>query len=500
MSLLEKEQEERLVHEGIPEGDGYTALDSGMQEEVEKYILTPTLVKREDLVPNQANDKFGIYDIEELAESIRVFSLLQPLHVKKRSDGKYDIISGHRRFLAICMLQDQKQNCYMDGIPCVYSNVPTSKLDEMILVYEANIHSRKYGGEYLGYIRDLYNLYLEKQNEDENFRIESGNLANYLGMKLGFKNSRQSKKYINIFDRAEGWIYDAIEDKKRYRRYDASNSDADRENCRIAKNGELKKGMTIDDAVIITNLDNVDDQEKLHRLYDENGFITDEVLDRYRKKKGKTMPDTETEAGTGMEKPETSGKGHAGSLPRTGKTSAGVDLSAYRDDDYLDSPSGDMELVRQHASQTEEDYNGNLPEDDYEGYGPEAYSDPYSEEGYDFQDDGTGSGYEGFAVQEDQGFGSLGGLPESHQDMKESGTDVLLWISELSAKNEITPYDRVMVDSVLKAMSDFYFPLYEKEGYIKEDMIPVLQKIADIINPLLEKTESAGFSGIPQGF
>ena len=304
MSLLEKEQEERLVHEGIPEGDGYTALDSGMKEEVEKYILTPTLVKREDLVPNQANDKFGIYDIEELAESIRVFSLLQPLHVKKRSDGKYDIISGHRRFLAICMLQDQKQNCYMDGIPCVYSNVPTSKLDEMILVYEANIHSRKYGGEYLGYIRDLYNLYLEKQNEDENFRIESGNLANYLGMKLGFKNSRQSKKYINIFDRAEGWIYDAIEDKKRYRRYDASNSDADRENCRIAKNGELKKGMTIDDAVIITNLDNVDDQEKLHRLYDENGFITDEVLDRYRKKKGKQCRIRRQKPGRGWKNPK----------------------------------------------------------------------------------------------------------------------------------------------------------------------------------------------------
>lgn len=521
MSLAEKEilqeelEKEKQDQDTRPSEEGSAEVTDTEDGTDNKYILTPVLVKREGLLPNQANEKFALYDIEELAESIRVFSLLQPLHVKQRSDGKYDIISGHRRFLAVCLLQDKGLACYKDGIPCVYSNVAKSKLDEMILVYEANIHSRKYGMEYIHYIRDLYNLYLEKQNVDEQFRKESGNLANYLGLKLGFKeNSRQSKKYINIFDRAEQWIWDALDDKDLYRKYDISNSQEDRANCRIAENGELKKGMTIDEAVIITNLNDQADREALHRLYEESGSITKETLDRYRKIKGKNLPETEFEdnsyqdTGIGIQATDDTGKpgkvqGSTASHRKAGNkvTDGEVDLSAYRDDDYTDMPGNMDAFVRQHAAYNgEEDYNGYIPEDDYDGYEPGGYSSNYGKEEYEgYEDDYSGEGktpggYEGFSGSDDMGFGSLGGFSEvQHDSMKDGGTDVLLWFSELSAKKEISPYDRVMVDSVLTEMADFYFPLYSREGYIKEEMIPVLRKIADIINPLLQNSEDMGF-------
>jgi ParB family chromosome partitioning protein len=52
------------------------------------------------LVPNPANIRKDIGDVSELAASIRVHGLLQPLIAEPRADGKYVVIAGHRRLAA----------------------------------------------------------------------------------------------------------------------------------------------------------------------------------------------------------------------------------------------------------------------------------------------------------------------------------------------------------------------------------------------------------------
>jgi ParB family chromosome partitioning protein len=50
--------------------------------------------------PFQPRMSFGQEALEELAESVRSLGLIQPITVRKKADGRYQIISGERRFRA----------------------------------------------------------------------------------------------------------------------------------------------------------------------------------------------------------------------------------------------------------------------------------------------------------------------------------------------------------------------------------------------------------------
>ena len=60
--------------------------------------------------PYQPRMAFDNDSLEELAESIRTFGLIQPISVRRQPDGRYQIISGERRYRA-CKLAG------MDEIP-----------------------------------------------------------------------------------------------------------------------------------------------------------------------------------------------------------------------------------------------------------------------------------------------------------------------------------------------------------------------------------------------
>ena len=53
--------------------------------------------------PFQPRMTFDHEALEELAESIRTLGLIQPITVRRKSDGRYQIISGERRFRACGM-------------------------------------------------------------------------------------------------------------------------------------------------------------------------------------------------------------------------------------------------------------------------------------------------------------------------------------------------------------------------------------------------------------
>lgn len=65
-----------------------------------KKISTLKKIKNIDIIPSDKNPYFIKNDdeMQELAESIRENGILTPLLVRPKEDGKYEIISGHRRF------------------------------------------------------------------------------------------------------------------------------------------------------------------------------------------------------------------------------------------------------------------------------------------------------------------------------------------------------------------------------------------------------------------
>ncbi len=77
--------------------------------------------------PFQPRSSFDQEALSELADSIRTFGLIQPITVRKKSDEKYQIISGERRFRA-CRLAG------MDMIPAYIRDANDQGMLEMAIV------------------------------------------------------------------------------------------------------------------------------------------------------------------------------------------------------------------------------------------------------------------------------------------------------------------------------------------------------------------------------
>lgn len=70
--------------------------------------------------PNQPRKRFPMEELEELAQSIRQNGILQPVSVRKRSDGKYELVAGERRLRAARLVGVAK-------MPCIVVDVPVEK-------------------------------------------------------------------------------------------------------------------------------------------------------------------------------------------------------------------------------------------------------------------------------------------------------------------------------------------------------------------------------------
>ena len=77
--------------------------------------------------PFQPRMSFDQEALEELADSIRTLGLIQPITVRRKSDGRYQIISGERRFRA-CQLSG------MDMIPAYIRDTNDQGMLEMAIV------------------------------------------------------------------------------------------------------------------------------------------------------------------------------------------------------------------------------------------------------------------------------------------------------------------------------------------------------------------------------
>ena len=107
---------------------------------VNKQVVTETQVQTQDTAdilripvdliepnPYQPRMSFDQEALEELADSIRTLGLIQPITVRKKSDNRYQIISGERRFRA-CRLAG------LDMIPAYIRDTNDQGLLEMAIV------------------------------------------------------------------------------------------------------------------------------------------------------------------------------------------------------------------------------------------------------------------------------------------------------------------------------------------------------------------------------
>ena len=92
--------------------------EAGQQDNAPQQAEENTVVNIDvhDLVPSQEN----FYHVDdELKRSIELVGILQPLLVSRPENGKYRVIAGHRRRLAVLsLLEEGKEE--MRFVPCVF--------------------------------------------------------------------------------------------------------------------------------------------------------------------------------------------------------------------------------------------------------------------------------------------------------------------------------------------------------------------------------------------
>lgn len=114
-------QRSKETQEGQQEAEMQTEQDVERKEEI-------MMIDVFDLLPSK--DNFYRVD-DELKRSIELVGVLQPLLVKKPENGKYRVIAGHRRRLAVLSLIDEgkEERRYM---PCIYK--PEDVRDRLAII------------------------------------------------------------------------------------------------------------------------------------------------------------------------------------------------------------------------------------------------------------------------------------------------------------------------------------------------------------------------------
>lgn len=100
----------------------YTALGRGLdalistQDEVEtsgSSSISEVAISQIEANPNQPRREFDEKALEELAESIKNFGIIQPITLRQISDDRYQIIAGERRWRATQMAGLQRVPAYI---------------------------------------------------------------------------------------------------------------------------------------------------------------------------------------------------------------------------------------------------------------------------------------------------------------------------------------------------------------------------------------------------
>lgn len=95
-----------------------------------------------DLIDPDEKNFYSMEGIEQLAASIELIGLQQPLRVRPAENGRYTVVSGHRRRAALIMLRDDGNEKF-ESVPCIVERDNVSPaMRELRLIY-ANSDTRK---------------------------------------------------------------------------------------------------------------------------------------------------------------------------------------------------------------------------------------------------------------------------------------------------------------------------------------------------------------------
>ena len=149
-------------------------------------------IAKDRIISNPKNEKYTQDGIESLKESIIENGLRHNLSVLFDAEqNNYRLISGERRYHAICAMSDKEYNeLFPTGIPCKVEKSDISEIDEEIMLISANHDVRETSMEVKRWeVSRLKELYEAKKLKGEIKNINA-EIAHQLNI-----SERQARKY-----------------------------------------------------------------------------------------------------------------------------------------------------------------------------------------------------------------------------------------------------------------------------------------------------------------
>ena len=96
-----------------------------------------------DLIDPDPENFYSIDGLDELAGSIELLGLQQPLVLRPAQGGRYTVISGHRRRAAIMLIRDGGSDQFAEGVPSIIDRSEASAALQKLKLLMANKDTRK---------------------------------------------------------------------------------------------------------------------------------------------------------------------------------------------------------------------------------------------------------------------------------------------------------------------------------------------------------------------
>lgn len=206
-------------------GKGIHALLSNMDEELEKdqeqvvkelsHSVAMIALQEIEVNPFQPRNEFDEKALEELADSIKIHGLIQPITVRRLNQNAYQLISGERRLRAAKMSK-------LEEVPAYIRVANDQEMLEMALVENIQRQDLDPIEIALSYQRLIDEINLTQEQMSERVGKKRSTIANYLrllkldpiiqtGMRDGFISMGHGRAIINIENQTEQLdIYEKI--------------------------------------------------------------------------------------------------------------------------------------------------------------------------------------------------------------------------------------------------------------------------------------------------
>lgn len=144
-----------------------------------------------DRIDSDEKNFYQLSDLEGLADNISVVGLQQPIRVRPSADGRYTIISGHRRRAAIDLLAADDPDRWAE-IPCIIAQPQASPaLTQLALIY-GNANTRTKTDAELAEEAEQVKALLYRLKEEEGFQFP-GRMRDHVAEIVGASKSKLSR-------------------------------------------------------------------------------------------------------------------------------------------------------------------------------------------------------------------------------------------------------------------------------------------------------------------